>query len=735
MTETILKEYNDLFEKVKEHFEKKNYEISLELAKELLQKNVSNEYLYQMITSIYFINKDYDKAIKFSELTINKYGGEVNDDNLLKVMKKIINEPEYDFSKEKFKKHIIKMLNNKSSNTFELLKLYIENESNNIENYLEFKKLYETNKINREALIEAVFYMVFYKHVFNETNESLLETFFKDELKNNDITDIIILDNINSFNNHMIFIMGLFYLTFPKVLNISKDQTLTNYNKIINNIDKLIDKCDFKIELATKLYTSLPIYHFYYLVYAGFNNKILYQKVSTLFKKICPDLVYKSKSLENNTNSKIKIGFISNLLFQNHSVCKDRIGIIKSLINDSRFDVYLFGNNKESEQIYIDRIGSFKNRIYIPKDIKESREIIESYNLDILVYPEIGMDFFYWILAHSKLARVQINTWGHSETSGIDTIDYYISSEYYEDSEAQENYSEKLIRLKSLSTYYYSLTHFDYYHTIINTDRETKLFYFNFPTNCNLYGIFQTAFKYHYDNMIIIKKLLEKDPKAIVVILGLTGNQIRFGKFLEDTLGYQVNRVRLFDRLITPKYHKLISCIDVVLDSYPFGGCNTSLDSFNFNKIVVTLPSNKINGRFTLGFYKKMGIMDPVATDIDDFIYKACNFASDKTLRIQIENKIKDKKDLLFEEKISVETWKEMLLNVTVKPNSDITVKPNSDITVKPKSDNIIINKMCIEKEKPIVSIINPPTNILVFVDNNIVTSNDSDFFNQIILK
>jgi predicted O-linked N-acetylglucosamine transferase (SPINDLY family) len=120
--------------------------------------------------------------------------------------------------------------------------------------------------------------------------------------------------------------------------------------------------------------------------------------------------------------------------------------------------------------------------------------------------------------------------------------------------------------------------------------------------------------------------------------------------------------------MVTQKYHKLISCMDVILDSYPFGGCNTTLDSFNFNKIVVTLPSDKINGRFTFGFYKKMDIIEPIANNIDDFVDKAINFASNKLLRDQIENKIKERKSLLFEEKDSIETWKNMLLSF-INPN------------------------------------------------------------------
>lgn len=645
--------FNEIFKTCQEHYNNKNYQKALELGLQLVKSNVSNEYLYQMITNIYYINKDYNNAIKFSELCINKYDNQENDNNLYVILDSISNDKDYDISKEYYKNHIIKMINN-NNNINELLKKYINFEINNCKNYEDIKKLYHNNKISRDIFIDSVFYMVFNKHIFNETNEQLLQVFINDESNGLDI-----FDKMNSLDNYLIFVIYLFYLTYPKILNLKNEENELNYNNIINNIDQLINKCTFKFESVDVLYSSLPIYYFYYLVYTGFNNKTLYQKTSNLFKKLCPDLVYTSKNLENK-NQIIKIGFISNFIFKNHSVCKDRIGIIKALIDDNRFDVYLFGNNNDSEEIYLEKIGNYKNRIYLPKNIKESRKIIESYNLDIIVYPEIGMDFFYWILAHSKLARIQINTWGHSETSGIDTIDYYVSSSYYEYEIAQNNYSEKLIRLKSLCTYYYPLNQ------IIKLDREDKLLNFNLPTNCNLYGIFQNAFKYQINNIEMIKQILEKDPKGIIVILGLNNNPNRFKKFLEQALGYQINRVRLFDWLLTPKYHKLLSCMDIILDSYPFGGCNTSLDAFNFNKIVITLPSEKLNGRFTLGFYKKMEIYEPIAIDADDYVYKAVKFANDIKLREQIENKINNKKYLLFEEKESIDTWKEMLINLAI---------------------------------------------------------------------
>ena len=56
---------NEIYKTCKEFYNNKNYQKALELGLELVKNKVSNEYLYQMIINIYYLNKDYDNAIKF----------------------------------------------------------------------------------------------------------------------------------------------------------------------------------------------------------------------------------------------------------------------------------------------------------------------------------------------------------------------------------------------------------------------------------------------------------------------------------------------------------------------------------------------------------------------------------------------------------------------------------------------------------------------------------------------
>ena len=61
-------------------------------------------------------------------------------------------------------------------------------------------------------------------------------------------------------------------------------------------------------------------------------------------------------------------------------------------------------------------------------------------------------------------------------------------------------------------------------------------------------------------------------------------------------------------KFLPPQHHQnfvnLMKCSDILIDTYPFGGCNSSLECFSLHKPLVTQPSKRINGRFTYGFYK-----------------------------------------------------------------------------------------------------------------------------------
>ena len=122
---------------------------------------------------------------------------------------------------------------------------------------------------------------------------------------------------------------------------------------------------------------------------------------------------------------------------------------------------------------------------------------IAELGLDILIYADLGMEGITYTLAFSRLAPVQCVMWGHPSTSGISTIDYFLSSELAEADSAEVNYSEKLIRFKNLPLYYFRPP------TAPQRVRED----FNLPSDTHVYGCPHSTFKLHPQFDFVIGEL------------------------------------------------------------------------------------------------------------------------------------------------------------------------------------------------------------------------------------
>lgn len=74
--------------------------------------------------------------------------------------------------------------------------------------------------------------------------------------------------------------------------------------------------------------------------------------------------------------------------------------------------------------------------------------------LDILIYPEIGMDATTVRLSALRLAPKQLASWDHPITTGLPTIDGFVSAQAFEPEQAAAHYAEKLIVLPRLGCAY-----------------------------------------------------------------------------------------------------------------------------------------------------------------------------------------------------------------------------------------------------------------------------------------
>jgi predicted O-linked N-acetylglucosamine transferase (SPINDLY family) len=278
-------------------------------------------------------------------------------------------------------------------------------------------------------------------------------------------------------------------------------------------------------------------------------------------------------------------------------------------------------------------------------------------------------------IAYARLAPIQINTWGHSDTSGLPNIDYFVSSKYFNKPEDQYQYSEKLILFDSLGTYYYDI--FNYFKEDIhlhddcddNKKFRKKVSETTGVSNPNIYGCIQIFIKMHPTFVNMLDKILNTDENGVLVILssdkGDSEDEI-FKNYINKKIKKN-DRIYFIHQAPFTEYTNNVKNCDIILDYYPFGGLNSIIESFLLGKICITLPGSRISGKFTQGLYTKMGIKEFICKTEDEYISKAVEYARDIKKRKKYEKCILDNVHKIIEEKESVDEWKTFLKNLYYK--------------------------------------------------------------------
>ena len=280
----------------------------------------------------------------------------------------------------------------------------------------------------------------------------------------------------------------------------------------------------------------------------------------------------------------------------------------------------------------------------LPAKFQQIVDAIRAARCDVLYYWEVGTDCANYFLPFHRLAPVQCTSWGIQVTSGIPQMDYYLSSELVETDGARAHYTERLVLAKTLLTYQQRVSL-----PAVPKKRED----FGLATEQHIYLCAQQLGKFHPEFDAILAGILRRDARGLVVC-----REDSFDRFTADRLRrrFVMNMPDVARRILflpfqaNADYLSLVGLADVLLDPLHFGGVNSSYDGFSLNQPIVTLPSQYQRGRYTLGCYRKMGLMDCVATNLDHYVDIAVALATDSALRTGVVEKIQRASDRLFDD-------------------------------------------------------------------------------------
>ncbi|MFZ3138326.1 MAG: tetratricopeptide repeat protein [Thermodesulfovibrionales bacterium] len=405
----------------------------------------------------------------------------------------------------------------------------------------------------------------------------------------------------------------------------------------------------------------------FYLAYQGFNDRELQQVYGDL---VCRIMALRYPQFANYPimpshlyREPLRVGVVSGY-FHSHSVWKIPIrGWIEN-IDKKRFSLYGYytGKKKDGEtEIAMQCFDHFVEDFYSFEDLCQ---IIRNDNLHVLIYPEIGMDPMTARLTALRLAPIQCTSLGHPDTSGLPTIDYYLSSDLMEPPDADEHYTEKLIRLPNLSIYYTPLDI-----PLTDMNRETL----GLRSTSILYLCCQSLFKYlpQYDE--VFPRIAQQigDCQLLFISNPRSANltkQFRlrveqaFIKFNLNPKDYIV----FLPFLNTVQYGTLNNICDVFLDSIGWTGHNSTFEAIACNLPVVTLSGKLMRARHTFAILTMMDLTETIANSIDDYISLAARLGKDSGWRKRISEKIAANKHRLYKDRTCI-TALEGFLETVVK--------------------------------------------------------------------
>lgn len=438
----------------------------------------------------------------------------------------------------------------------------------------------------------------------------------------------------------------LMFETYIPRLMVSQEKIDAAREKLVQSFEKFIkEKAQFSPD-------SLGYMNLFNLAFHNRDNKEVMRTYAKMLRTCAPVVNFTArhcrKKPEYDGSRKIKLAFLSRYMHE-HSVGRCYREMMRYLYRHPAFDVRLL----MQEGVVDETIEALKAEgmkvVPLPKSLKAAQQVLEKEELDILVFTDIGMDAMTSYLAMGRFAHYQCVLTGHPETTGIDTIDYFISTRLYEPEHGKDNYTETLLQypdtLDTLSA-----------RPLVPETRYDRAA-LGVPVDKKLYLVPMAIQKLHPDVDGVLAAIQQRDPNGVIVLF--RDYQMKSASAtLEQRVASRCDMSRVVFLDWQP-YDKLVSLFrecDAVLSTMYFGAGTTGQLACAMGVPMVSLAGNYARSRMVKAFYDLMGITDaPVAYTPEAYVEAAYKVANDMAYREKLSQEIDARSKVMFEENASGE--------------------------------------------------------------------------------
>lgn len=331
-------------------------------------------------------------------------------------------------------------------------------------------------------------------------------------------------------------------------------------------------------------------------------------------------------------SGKFRIGIVSAHVHE-HSVWHALVRGWAERLDKGRFELHLFSLDARSDAETVRARGMVDAFVTGRRPLAAWAETIRQRRLHVLLYPEVGMDPTAAKLACLRLAPVQAASWGHPETTGLPSMDFFLSGRDLEPQAAQSAYTERLVCLPGLGSFCFPSS---------RPETDPGLATLGLDPGQPLLISPGTPYKYdpRYDG--VLAEIARRLPGTRLVFFGRP--QDRLALLLRERLtraftaaGLAFDDHATFIPWLDPgRFRGLLRRSTVFLDTIGFSGFNTALQAVESGLPVVTREGRFMRGRLAGAILRRAGASELVAPDEAGYVELAVALAGDAIRRARL---------------------------------------------------------------------------------------------------
>jgi predicted O-linked N-acetylglucosamine transferase (SPINDLY family) len=373
-------------------------------------------------------------------------------------------------------------------------------------------------------------------------------------------------------------------------------------------------------------------------------NRLIRNKIAALCQKMMAEKLpkyisnYQQRYLlprPSLSERPLRIGYLSGC-FRTHSVGFLAWWLLK-YHDREQVDIRLYSLGDISEdpqqQAYKNEFGDSFYQGQLP--IATVADKINEDEIDILVDLDSLTSYGNCAILALKPAPIQV-TWLGYDATGFPGVDYFIADNYVLPESAQDYYAEKIWRLPEN---YIGIDGFIVGTPTIN--RESL----DIPDHGIIYFSSQTGVKRNPHYIRLQMQIIKQVPNSYFLLKSHRSNHQDLKDFITpiaEAEGVNLECLRFLPSADTDMEHRANLVIaDIVLDTYPYNGATTTLETLWMGIPLVTRVGEQFAARNSYTMMMNVGVTEGIAWSDEEYVEWGVRLGKDEKLRQEIVWKLK----------------------------------------------------------------------------------------------